>query len=117
MHEIATNCKKSFDNNPAMPETLAPNTFRIPISFVLRSAVYAANPNIFLAMLRPDKEKSALNNNNVEPAFPNAEIGFLDSIPAIGTKFQAAKVMGPQSQINHANGKEIRRTLWFDFVH
>jgi Glycosyl hydrolases family 2, TIM barrel domain/Glycosyl hydrolases family 2, sugar binding domain/Glycosyl hydrolases family 2/Beta galactosidase small chain len=79
--------------------------------------IYAANPNIFLALLRPDKEKAALKNNNVEPAFPNAEIGFLDSIPAIGTKFQAAKVMGPQSQINHANGKEIRRTFWFDFVH
>ena len=28
-----------------MPETLAPSTFRTPISFVLRSAVYAARPN------------------------------------------------------------------------
>ncbi len=34
-----TNCKKSFDNNVAIPAILAPNTFRIPISFILRSAV------------------------------------------------------------------------------
>ena len=45
MHEIITNCKKSFDNNVVIPVTLAPNTFRIPISFILRSAVYAAKPN------------------------------------------------------------------------
>ena len=43
--EIQTSFKKSFDNKPAMPETLAPSTLRIPISFVLRSAVYAARPN------------------------------------------------------------------------
>ena len=31
--------------------------------------VYTADSNMFLAMLRPDREKAALKNNNVEPAF------------------------------------------------
>jgi len=42
---MITNCKKSLDNNVVIPVTLAPNTFLIPISFVLCSAVYAASPN------------------------------------------------------------------------
>lgn len=77
--------------------------------------VYMADKNIFLQMLRPAKEKDALSNNNVEPPFPEGSIGFLNAISAIGTKFQSAKVMGPQSQKNHANGEQISGTLWFDF--
>ncbi len=45
IHEIATNCRKSLDNSVLIPATLAPNTLRMPISFVLRSAVKAAKPN------------------------------------------------------------------------
>ena len=66
---------------------------------------------------RPDKEKDALTNHNVEPAFPETNIGFLQAIPAIGTKFQNAKLMGPQSQINHGSGSPFAGTIWFDFNH
>jgi len=79
--------------------------------------VYSADKNMYLQMLRPAREKDALSNNNVEPAFPEGSIGFLNAIAPIGTKFQPAKVMGPQSQTNHADGEKISGTLWFDFVH
>jgi hypothetical protein len=79
--------------------------------------IYAADENTYLQMLHPAREKDALSNNNVEPAFPEGSIGFLNAIAPIGTKFQPAKVMGPQSQTNHANGEKISGTLWFDFLH
>ena len=77
--------------------------------------VYTVDKNIFLQMLHPDREKDALTNNHVEPAFPDGSIGFLTGISPIGDKFKAAKVMGPQSQKNHPNGEPIHGTLWFDF--
>ena len=43
--EKAMSFKNSADNNPARPIMPAPRTLRIPISFVLRSAVKAARPN------------------------------------------------------------------------
>ena len=79
--------------------------------------VYTSDKNMYFQMLRPGREKDALTNNNVEPAFPEGSIGFLNAISAIGTKFQSAKVMGPQSQINHAAGEKISGILWFDFIH
>lgn len=77
--------------------------------------VYAANKNTYLQMFKPAREAAALTNNNVEPAFPEGSIGFLNAISPIGTKFQSAKVMGPQSELNHANGEKISGKLWFDF--
>jgi len=79
--------------------------------------IYTADKNMYFQMLHPVREKDALKNNNVEPAFPEGSIGFLNAISAIGTKFQAAKAMGPQSQLNYANGEQISGTLWFDFIH
>ncbi|MDP9080220.1 MAG: glycoside hydrolase family 2 [Bacteroidota bacterium] len=79
--------------------------------------VYTTDKNIYLQMLHPAREKDALDNNNVEPPFPKGSIGFLNAISPIGTKFQAANVMGPQSQANHADGKPINGTLLFDFTH
>lgn len=77
--------------------------------------VYAANKNTYLQMFKPAREAAALTNNNVEPTFPEGNIGFLNAISPIGTKFQSAKVMGPQSELNHANGEKISGKLWFDF--
>ncbi len=78
--------------------------------------VYTADKNCYLQMLHPQREKDALTNNNVEPAFPEGNIGFLNAISAIGTKFKPAKVMGPQSQKVHANGEQVSGTLLFDFI-
>ncbi|MHA4895852.1 glycoside hydrolase family 2 protein [Pedobacter sp. PWIIR3] len=76
--------------------------------------VYSENPNTYFQMLKPAREKAALDNNNVEPPFPEGSIGFLQNISAIGTKFQAAKQMGPQSQKVRLS-TPITGTLWFDF--
>ncbi|OOQ59893.1 hypothetical protein BC343_06245 [Mucilaginibacter pedocola] len=79
--------------------------------------VYTSDKNIYLQMYRPAREQAALSNNNVEPAFPDGSIGFMTAIAPIGTKFQSADVMGPQSQKNHADGKPVSGTLWFDFTN
>src|SRR4051812_12994821 len=42
---IKTGFRKVFDNIVAISITLAPSTFRIPISFILCSALKADNPN------------------------------------------------------------------------
>jgi len=77
--------------------------------------VYTYDKNMYFQMLRPSREKDALKNNNVEPAFPDGNIGFLSAIAPIGTKFQTAKVMGPQSQKNTPSATPVSGTLWFDF--
>ncbi len=77
--------------------------------------VYTQNENIYLQMLQPPKPKAAANNNT-SPAFPGNTIGFFNSISAIGTKFQAAAVMGPQSQKNkEPDGAVFNGSLLFDF--
>lgn len=70
---------------------------------------------LFLQMMKPKKPKSA-NNDKTSPAFPESTFGFLNSISAIGTKFQDADQMGPQSQKNiMLNNTPVRNTLRFDF--
>lgn len=77
--------------------------------------VYTDNKDIYLQMYRPAREMDALKSNNVEPPFPDGSIGFLNGISAIGTKFQSAKQMGPQSQKTVTDGKWLKNTLWFEF--
>ncbi|GEO03718.1 hypothetical protein AAE02nite_13820 [Adhaeribacter aerolatus] len=77
--------------------------------------VYAANEGIFLQMLQPAKPLGAANNNT-SPPFPAGNIGFLNAISPIGTKFQSASLMGPQSQKNAMlNNSPVKGELWFDF--
>lgn len=77
--------------------------------------VYTDQQNIYLQMLQPEKAKASANNNT-NPAFPEGNIGFMHAISAIGTKFQKAEVMGPQSQKNVRNGNEpLTGKLYFDF--
>lgn len=78
--------------------------------------IYTGDKNTYFQMLKPAREKDALSNNNVEPAFPDGSIGFMKNVSAIGTKFQSAKQMGPQSQKAHLNGEKITGTLWF-YIH
>lgn len=75
--------------------------------------VYTGNENVFFQMLQPAKQVG-IRNNNTLPPFPGNTIGFFNGISAIGTKFQEAKVMGPQSQLNNPV-KEITGSLLFDF--
>jgi hypothetical protein len=77
--------------------------------------VYTDQPNIFLEMLQPEKPKGQ-RNENTSPAFPEGNIGFMNAISPIGTKFQAASLLGPQSQQNmFMNYTPISGALCFDF--
>jgi len=64
-----------------------------------RITVSAENEDVFLQLYRPADPAGAFNTNT-SPASPQGDIGFLTAIPAIGTKFQTAASMGPQSQLN-----------------
>ncbi|HEY9047507.1 MAG TPA: glycoside hydrolase family 2 TIM barrel-domain containing protein [Ohtaekwangia sp.] len=78
--------------------------------------IYTGNENVFLQMLTPQRPKGAYNEFT-NPPFPEADISFLQAIAPIGTKFQDAKVMGPQSQKNiMMNYTPVQGTLWFDFT-
>lgn len=77
--------------------------------------VYSGNEDKYLLMLKPVNPLGA-GNTNTSPAFPEGNLGFMDVISPIGTKFQTVEKMGPQSQKNKMiDGKPIRGTLWFDF--
>ena len=77
--------------------------------------VYNEEENIFLEMLKPEKPKGAFNENT-NPSFPAGNIGFMNAISPIGTKFQAAEKMVPQSQQNiQLNYTPVSGSLWFDF--
>lgn len=77
--------------------------------------VYTTQPNIFLEMLQPEKPKGQ-KNENTSPPFPEGNIGFMNAISPIGTKFQAAALLGPQSQQNmFMNYTPISGSLYFDF--
>jgi hypothetical protein len=77
--------------------------------------VYTDSQNLFLQMYKPSREQDAMKNNNVEPAFPEGNIGFLNAISPIGTKFQSPMALGPQSQKTQANGQPVKGRLWFIF--
>jgi hypothetical protein len=60
---------------------------------------YTDKAGVFLQVFHPEAPKGA-GNNNTAPAFPEGDIGFLSAISPIGTKFQDAAQMGPESQQN-----------------
>jgi hypothetical protein len=77
--------------------------------------VYADDQNVFLQMLKPARPVGA-QNENTSSAFPEGNLGFLNAIAPIGTKFQPAALLGPQSQPNMMmNYTPISGSLWFDF--
>ena len=77
--------------------------------------VYTNKENIFLEMLQPEKPKGA-KNDHTSPPFPEGNIGFMHGISPIGTKFQPADKLGPQSQQNiQMNYAPLNGALYFDF--
>ncbi|MBV7530765.1 glycoside hydrolase family 2 TIM barrel-domain containing protein [Chitinophaga sp. sic0106] len=84
------------------------HTTEQPITF------YTGNAGTFLQVFKPQPPKGAANNNT-NPAFPEGDIGFLNSISPIGTKFQDAGQMGPESQGNvMLNYTPVKGTLWVE---
>ena len=68
-------------------------------------------PELFLGVYRPNDGPAPANTKvNV----PDTGIALLHGIPPIGTKFDKAEVLGPQSQKNQASGV-YRGAVWFHF--
>src|SRR6185312_1277964 len=63
-HEMITRLIQSFDNIFQILNTLAPNTFLTPISFVLCSAINVARPN------KPRQEINIASTQNTVDIFP-----------------------------------------------
>ncbi|MDB5211758.1 MAG: glycoside hydrolase family 2 [Sediminibacterium sp.] len=76
--------------------------------------VYTDVPGLYLQMFNTPKQKTNFNPF-VNPPFPKGNIGFLNGIPPIGTKFKGAETMGPKSQKNNPVDGLIKGSLWFDF--
>jgi Glycosyl hydrolases family 2, TIM barrel domain/Glycosyl hydrolases family 2, sugar binding domain/Glycosyl hydrolases family 2/Beta galactosidase small chain len=76
--------------------------------------IYTDDQSIYLQMLKPDHSK--YEHESIKAAFPKGDIGFLNSISPIGTRFQDPSLLGPQSQKNiQLNYGIVKGTLWFDF--
>lgn len=76
--------------------------------------VYTDDQSIYLQMLRPDHSK--FEHESLKAAFPEGDIGFLNNIAPIGTRFQIPSLLGPESQKNiQLNYGIVKGTLWFDF--
>jgi hypothetical protein len=76
--------------------------------------VFPADKKLFFQMLKTESPKGAYNSNTTVN-YPAGNIGFMNAIQAIGTKFQSASVMGPQSQKNVQLNAPYQGVLWFDF--
>ena len=77
--------------------------------------IYNEIDGMFLQMLKPLKPVGAFNDNT-SPPFPEGNIGLMNAISPIGTKFQTADKMGPQSQKNmQLNYTPVSGSVWFDF--
>lgn len=58
---MPTSLKKSFDRSRTMPVTLAPKTFRIPISFVFLTTTKAIKPHKPMQQMKMEMAENALN--------------------------------------------------------
>lgn len=77
--------------------------------------VYIEDDNLFLQMLKTENPKEA-SNNNTAINYPKGNLGFMDYIQAIGTKFKKPEDLGPQSQKSIVlNTSMDKNVLWFDF--
>ncbi|MBK0384341.1 glycoside hydrolase family 2 [Pedobacter sp. SD-b] len=77
--------------------------------------VYTEQDHVFLQMLKTEKPKGAFNKNT-DINYPKGNLGFMDYIPPIGTKFHGADEMGPEGQKNNVTNKSGEvSALWFDF--
>ncbi len=77
--------------------------------------IYNENEGMFLQLGHPQKPAGAYNVNT-SPLFPESNIGIMSAIAPIGTKFQSADKLGPQSQPNmQLNYTPVSGTLLLDF--
>lgn len=76
--------------------------------------VYTDDQSVYFQMLKPGH--SNYEHESLKTGFPDGDIGFLNSIAPIGTRFQNPTLLGPESQKNiQLNYGIVKGTLWFDF--
>ena len=79
--------------------------------------IVSETPNLYLQLFKPEQPKHVAGGTF--PPFPEGDISFLYEIPAIGTKFKQAEMLGPKSgkgKLKWHTGDEIYPIkLWFDF--
>jgi hypothetical protein len=79
--------------------------------------IVSATPNLFFQLFTPEYPEDV--RGGVAPPFPEGDLSFLYHIPAIGTKFKNAEVLGPQSQKGiyrgHRGDVGYQIKLWFMF--
>jgi len=76
--------------------------------------IYTQDKGVYLQLFKPSDSKFARKTLTVP--YPKGDIGFMNGIPPIGTKFQSANLLGPASQQNiQLNYTTKKGTLWFDF--
>jgi hypothetical protein len=73
--------------------------------------IVAAQENLFLRLFTP---RVGPDPRNTAPPFPTGDLSLLDAIPPIGTKFDPASSLGPESQPNIASG-DYQRTVHLRF--
>ena len=80
--------------------------------------IFSETPNLFFQLYTPAKPKHV--QGGVYPPFPEADLSFLYEIPAIGTKFQQAEVMGPSGRKGafkgHPGDQGYPIKLWLNFM-
>lgn len=79
--------------------------------------ILTETPGLFFRLYSPGVPEHA--TKTVTPPFPEGDLSFLYEIPAIGTKFKEARLLGPSSQkgtVRYHNDDEAKPIiLWFDF--
>jgi hypothetical protein len=79
--------------------------------------IISETPNLYFQLFTPKAPKNI--SGGVNPPFPKGDISFLYEIPAIGTKFQQADIMGPKGRKGvykgHKGDDNYPIKLWFDF--
>jgi len=79
--------------------------------------IISETPNLYFQLFTPEAPRNI--SGGVNPPFPEGDISFLYEIPAIGTKFQQANIMGPKGQKGmykgHRGDENYPIKLWFDF--
>lgn len=76
--------------------------------------ILMGNENVFLQMLKTNNPKGA-GNKNTTVNYPEGNIGIMNAIQPIGTKFHKAEQMGPQSQKNVELNSPVNGVIWLDF--
>jgi hypothetical protein len=71
----------------------------------------SGDENLFLRLFTP---KFGPDPRTTIAPFPGGNVSFLDGIPAVGTKFDAPAVTGPEGAPNVVNG-DFQRTVSFYF--